>query len=57
MTDAHQAPAPAKGGVVPYLSIDGAVKAVEFYKKAFGAVVAAARGGAPPVPSVRPRPL
>ncbi len=40
MTDANPAPAPAKGGVVPYLSIDGAVKAVEFYQKAFGAEVA-----------------
>ena len=40
MTDAHLAPAPVKGGVVPYLSIEGAVKAVEFYKKAFGAEVA-----------------
>jgi len=26
-------------GVIPYLCIDGAQKAVEFYKKAFGAVV------------------
>ena len=40
MTDAKPVPAPAKGGVVPYLSIDGAVKAVEFYQKAFGAEVA-----------------
>src|ERR1700704_3975421 len=40
MTDAHPTPAPVKGGVVPYLSIDGAVKAVEFYQKAFGAEVA-----------------
>jgi uncharacterized glyoxalase superfamily protein PhnB len=30
-----------KGGAVPYLTVDGAVKAAEFYKKAFGAEVAA----------------
>ena len=29
-----------KGGVVAYLAIDGAVKATEFYKQAFGATVA-----------------
>lgn len=29
-----------KGGVVAYLAIDGAVKAAEFYKQAFGATVA-----------------
>ncbi len=32
---------PVKGGVVPYLTVDGAVKAVEFYQKAFAAEVAA----------------
>ncbi|HLG89293.1 MAG TPA: glyoxalase/bleomycin resistance/extradiol dioxygenase family protein [Alphaproteobacteria bacterium] len=32
--------AQVKGGVVPYLHIDGAMKAVEFYKKAFGATLA-----------------
>ncbi|HEV7335731.1 MAG TPA: VOC family protein [Bosea sp. (in: a-proteobacteria)] len=26
-----------RGGVVPYISVDGAVKASEFYQKAFGA--------------------
>jgi uncharacterized glyoxalase superfamily protein PhnB len=31
---------PVKGGVVAYLSIDGAIKAVEFYKNAFAAEVA-----------------
>jgi PhnB protein len=31
---------PTKGGVVPYLTVDGAVKAVEFYTKAFAAEVA-----------------
>jgi uncharacterized glyoxalase superfamily protein PhnB len=29
-----------KGGVIPYLTVDGAVKAAEFYKKAFAAEVA-----------------
>ena len=29
-----------KGGVVPYLMVDGAVKAAEFYKKAFAAEIA-----------------
>src|ERR1700745_3528174 len=28
---------PTKGGVVPYLTVDGAVKASDFYKKAFAA--------------------
>lgn len=45
MTDTIDPKAPAavevKGGVVPYLSIDGATKAAAFYEKAFGAVVAA----------------
>ncbi|ODT87280.1 glyoxalase/bleomycin resistance/extradiol dioxygenase family protein [Phenylobacterium sp. SCN 70-31] len=31
-----------KGGVTPYLSLDGALKAAEFYVKAFGAEIAAA---------------
>lgn len=30
---------PVKGGAIAYLSIDGAVKAVDFYKKAFAADV------------------
>lgn len=34
--------AEVKGGITPYLTIQGATKAVEFYKKAFGAEVAAA---------------
>jgi PhnB protein len=29
-----------KGGAVPYLTVDGVVRAVELYKKAFGAEVA-----------------
>jgi PhnB protein len=36
---------PAKGGVVPYLTVDAAMKAADFYKRAFGAEVA---GGYPP---------
>jgi PhnB protein len=40
MTDQHQTPQ-VKGGVVPYLTVDGATKAAEFYKKAFAAEVAA----------------
>ena len=35
------ATAPVKGGVVAYLVLDGAMKASEFYKRAFGAEVAA----------------
>jgi PhnB protein len=34
-----QMPAP-KGGVIAYLAVDGAMKAAELYKKAFGADVA-----------------
>ena len=30
-------PAPVKGGVIPYLTVDGAAKAAEFYVRAFGA--------------------
>ena len=40
MSDTPQM-APVKGGVVTYLNVDGAVKAVEFYQKAFGAELAA----------------
>lgn len=29
--------APTKGGLVPYLTVDGAAKAAEFYTRAFGA--------------------
>src|ERR1051326_1406606 len=35
-----QAQPQVKGGVIPYLTVNGAVKAVEFYKKAFAAEVA-----------------
>ena len=31
-----------KGGVIAYLQVDGAMKAAEFYKRAFGAELAAA---------------
>jgi PhnB protein len=33
-------PAPVKGGVVAYLQLDGAIKAVEFYRDAFGGEIA-----------------
>lgn len=33
--------AEVKGGCIPYLNVDGAVAAAEFYKKAFGATLAA----------------
>ena len=35
-----QAQPQVKGGVIPYLTVNGAVKAVDFYKKAFAAEVA-----------------
>jgi uncharacterized glyoxalase superfamily protein PhnB len=41
MTDNQPATAPVKGGVVAYLSVDGVLKALEFYKRAFGAELAA----------------
>jgi len=34
--------APVKGGVITYLHVDGAMKVAEFYKRAFGAELAAA---------------
>lgn len=38
MSNTNQPPMPAVlGGVVAYLSVEGAVKAAEFYKRAFGA--------------------
>ncbi|NTF84295.1 glyoxalase/bleomycin resistance/extradiol dioxygenase family protein [Rhizobium rhizogenes] len=40
MTDAEQPSQPnipAKGGLVTYVMVDGAVKAAEFYERAFGA--------------------
>ncbi|MDB5459606.1 MAG: hypothetical protein JWO72_1347 [Caulobacteraceae bacterium] len=40
--DTQQAPAPVKGGVVAYLQVDGALKAVDFYQRAFGAELAMA---------------
>jgi len=38
---AEQQQAPVKGGAVPYLTVEGAIKASKFYEKAFGAEVAA----------------
>ncbi len=34
--------APVKGGLVTYLTVDGALKAAEFYARAFGAEMVAA---------------
>ena len=36
------APVPVKGGVVAYLQVDGALRAAEFYQRAFGATQALA---------------
>jgi uncharacterized glyoxalase superfamily protein PhnB len=33
----NQAPAPVKGGLIPYLTLDGASAAADFYRRAFGA--------------------
>src|SRR5260370_11850913 len=41
MTDTQPAAAPVKGGVVAYLSVDGVLKALELYKRAFGAELVA----------------
>jgi PhnB protein len=38
--EAPATPAPQKGGVAPYLTLDGARKAADFYVKAFGAEIA-----------------
>jgi len=38
----QQQPVETKGGVVAYLMLDGAMKAAEFYKRAFGATIASA---------------
>lgn len=37
----HEAPPPVKGGLVAYLTVDGAMKAAEFYARAFGAEIVA----------------
>jgi uncharacterized glyoxalase superfamily protein PhnB len=44
MISTHQpeAPAPVKGGLVPYLTVAGATKAADFYVRAFGAEIATA---------------
>lgn len=39
---ARQEAAPVRGGIVPYLQVDGAMKAAEFYRLALGAELAAA---------------
>ena len=36
-SDAQAASVPLKGGVVPYLMLEGAAKAIDFYKRAFAA--------------------
>jgi uncharacterized glyoxalase superfamily protein PhnB len=41
MADTSPANPPVKGGLTPYLSLDGALKAADFYKKAFAAEIAA----------------
>ena len=40
-TDTSPDPVPTKGGLVAYLTVEGAVKAGEFYARAFGAETAA----------------
>jgi uncharacterized glyoxalase superfamily protein PhnB len=42
MTDTATTNPPTKGGLVTYLQIDGAMKAADFYQRAFGAEVATA---------------
>lgn len=39
---ARQETAPVRGGIVPYLQVDGAMKAADFYRLALGAELAAA---------------
>lgn len=41
-TDQPATPAPVKGGLVAYLTLDGAMKAAEFYVRAFGAEIVGA---------------
>jgi PhnB protein len=38
-TNDNPAPSPVRGGLVAYLQVDGAMKAAEFYKQAFGATI------------------
>lgn len=40
MTDQPAYPVAVKGGLCPYLQVDGALKAADFYKTAFGAELA-----------------
>lgn len=44
-TPATAGMAPVKGGVSPYLTVEGAAKASAFYQRAFGAEEAARQGG------------
>jgi len=39
MTDAQSAPPPVKGGLWPYIMVEDALAAAEFYVKAFGAEI------------------
>lgn len=41
-TETRPAAAEVKGGVIAYIQVDGATKAAEFYRRAFGAQVVAA---------------
>lgn len=43
MTDTNETPRtrPAKGGVIAYLQVDGANRAADFYRRAFGAEIVA----------------
>jgi uncharacterized glyoxalase superfamily protein PhnB len=41
-TDAMHTPIPVKGGLITYLCVEGAMKAAEFYARAFGAESAGA---------------
>jgi PhnB protein len=42
MAQTQQTSPQVKGGIVPYLQVDGAMKAADFYKRAFGAELATA---------------
>jgi PhnB protein len=41
-SNAQQPAMPIKGGVIAYLQVDGAMKAADFYRRAFGAELVAA---------------
>ncbi len=46
-TAERPAPTPLNGGVVPYLMVEGAAEAIEFYKQALGAVEVGERAAMP----------